>query len=124
MRRLAPVAAALALAACKSSAPYTVPAAAINSGLALGVSAVQRAGGGCFADCANGTVCNPKTGFCESTRRPDYCEEAPGGGTRCVPVDVGLIRKGEVGSVAPGVGISPATGAPPPPPSEASPKAP
>ena len=38
MNRLAPALVALAVAAaCKSSAPYTVPAAALNTGVALGI---------------------------------------------------------------------------------------
>jgi hypothetical protein len=124
MRRFAPVVAALAVAACKSSAPYTVPAAAINAGVALGVSAAQKSGGGCYAVCTNGTVCNAKTGLCESSRSADFCEEAPGGGTRCVPVDLGLTRQGSSATGTSGLGVAPSTGAPPPPPAEASPKAP
>lgn len=42
--------------------------AAINTAIALGASAAQRASGGCYAICIDGTVCNPQNGFCE--RRP------------------------------------------------------
>jgi hypothetical protein len=119
-----PALAALALAAvsCKSSAPYTVPAAAINTGLALGAAAAQRSQGGCYAVCTHGTVCNPKTGLCESTSADVYCEPDPAGGTRCVPLQIG--RKEPAPQPAAGVGISPATGSVPPPPAEASPRGP
>jgi hypothetical protein len=123
MSRLALAFVALAAAAaCKSSAPYTVPAAAINTGLALGVAGAQRANGGCYAVCTNGTVCNPRNGLCESAKPADvYCEEAPGGGMRCVPLEIG--KQGQQGAgAAGGLGISPATGSVPPPPAESSPR--
>jgi hypothetical protein len=53
MTRLALAALALAAAtACGSSAPYTVPAAALNTGIALGLAGAERAKGGCYAVCA------------------------------------------------------------------------
>jgi len=110
-----------ALAACKSSAPYTVPAAAVNTGVALGFSAAQRAQGGCYAVCTNGTVCNPKTGLCEAPTSDVYCEPAPEGGTRCVPLQIQRAQKVET-QPAVGVGVSPATGSVPPPPAESSPR--
>ncbi len=120
--------AALTLAACQSSAPYTLPAALANTGLALGVSAAHRAGGGCYATCTGGTVCNPATGYCEAASAREVCGEAPGGGVRCTPVDVRASRRAEAGAapapVATEVGVSPATGSTPPAPAEASPKAP
>ena len=120
--------AALMLAACQSSAPYTLPAALANTGLALGVSAAQRAGGGCFATCTGGSVCNPATGYCEAASAREVCGEAPGGGVRCTPVDVRASRRAEAGAppapVATEVGVSPATGSTPPAPADASPKAP
>ncbi len=121
MRRLALAVAVplAALAACKSSAPYTVPAAALNTGIALGVSGIERAHGGCYAVCTNGTVCNPKNGLCESAKADVYCEEAPGGGMRCVPLEIGRPQKAPSAS---GIGVSPATGSVPPPPAEASPR--
>jgi len=126
MKRAA-LAALLALAGCKSSAPYTLPAAAINTGLAAGVSGVQRAAGGCYATCTHGTVCNPRTGWCEAAKVDEYCEEAPGGGMRCVPVTatplVAADQKAPTSAALP-IGISPATGSTPPPPSEASPRGP
>ena len=43
-----------------------IPAAAVVTGaVAVGASAASRASGGCFAVCSYGTVCNPKTGYCD-----------------------------------------------------------
>ncbi|HUL58717.1 MAG TPA: hypothetical protein VLU43_05555 [Anaeromyxobacteraceae bacterium] len=128
MTRLA-LAALLALAACKSSAPYTLPAAALNTGIAAAISGTQRASGGCYAVCTNGTVCNPRTGWCEKGPAPgDYCEEAPGGGMRCVPIGPPVVAQDQkaagAGTPAVGIGVSPATGQAPPPPAEASPRGP
>ncbi|BDG01275.1 hypothetical protein [Anaeromyxobacter oryzae] len=123
----APLVTAIVLAGCGSTAPYTVGAAAINTAVAVGASAAQRAEGGCYAMCAHGTVCNPRSGLCESRQAGEYCEEAPGGGVRCIPVDVrGMTREGQGGGKASpvGAGVSPATGSTPPPPNEASPRAP
>ena len=128
--RALPLAAALGLAAalapgCKSSAPYTIPAAAINTGLALGVAGAQRASGGCYAVCTNGTVCNARTGLCESATIDQYCEPDPAGGVRCVPVAFPVVGKEQSkGGAGSPVGISPATGQAPPPPAEASPRGP
>jgi hypothetical protein len=120
MRRLL-LAAAFALLACKSSAPHTVGAAAINTGLALGGAAVERASGRCYAVCTNGTVCNPNTGLCERPSADVYCEEAPGGGMRCVPLQIGKEREQRPSTTLP-LGPSPATGTVQPPPAEASPR--
>jgi hypothetical protein len=117
---LAVLALAAAAAACKSSAPYTVPAAALNTGVALGLAGAERARGGCYAVCTNGTVCNPRNGLCESATADAYCEEAPGGGMRCVPLQIGKQRTAP--QPAAGAGVSPATGSVPPPPAEASPR--
>jgi len=108
------------LLACASSAPYTLPAAAINTGLALGVAAGQRAAGGCYAVCTHGTVCNEKTGLCVAATADSVCEEGPGGGMRCVPLQIGA-KEERTGAVPP-LGISPATGTVPPPPSESTPR--
>src|SRR5512144_295638 len=109
MNRLAPALVALAAAAaCKSSAPYTVPAAALNTGVALGFSAAQRAQGGCYAVCTHGTVCNPKNGLCESPTSDMYCEPDPAGGTRCVPLQIGKAQQTPQ-PPASGLGVSPAT---------------
>ncbi|HEY6101234.1 MAG TPA: hypothetical protein VIW03_17490 [Anaeromyxobacter sp.] len=122
---VAVVAAFVTLAACSSTAPHTVGAAAINSGLALGSAAAQRHAGGCYAVCTNGTLCNPNTGLCEAQPRAEYCEEAPGGGLRCIPLQIGKEqeRQQRPGSSLP-VGVSPATGTVQPPPAEASPRGP
>lgn len=116
-------ASALALGGCASSAPHTVGAAAINTGLALGSAAAQRASGGCLATCTNGTVCNPNTGLCESPTAQAYCEEAPGGGMRCIPLQIGEHAQERPDANLP-VGVSPATGTVQPPPAEASPRGP
>ncbi len=117
------VAAVSALLACASSAPHTVGAAAINSGLALGSAAAQRASGGCYAVCTNGTTCNPNTGLGETPRADAYCQEAPGGGMRCVPLEIGKKQEPAPEATLP-VGVSPATGTVQPPPAEASPHRP
>lgn len=90
MRRLTPPIAA-ALLACQSSAPYTLPAAAVGTGVAGAFSAIQRGLGGCYATCTNGTACNPKTGFCEKSAEGCACAAGEGcllsasGVPRCVP---------------------------------------
>ncbi len=120
MTRSALAALALLAVACKSSAPYTVPAAALNTGIALGLAGASRANGGCYAVCTNGTVCNPRNGLCESPSADLYCEPAPAGGMRCVPLQIGKEQKSA--PPASGIGVSPATGSVPPPPAEASPR--
>jgi len=124
MRRLAIL---LAVAAgCSSSAPYTIPAAVLNTAVAVGAAAEQRASGGCYATCTNGTACNPRTGYCEPVSAQEVCAEREGGGMRCVPMPValGAEHKAEPqpsGGLVPSPGVSPATGSVPPPPAEASP---
>jgi hypothetical protein len=117
----------LALGGCKSTAPYAVQSAAINTGLAVGVAGLAVTQGGCVAQCQPGTTCNAKTGFCEPT--PEF---------RCIGGDLksGLcsnrpddLSAGQPGLPATGtlpanLGISPATGTVPPPPAEASPRPP
>ncbi len=132
MRGLLPL--LLLAAACCSTAPYTIPAAAINTAIAAGVSAGERASGGCFAVCTNGTVCNPHTGYCEpavtspcgrACQPGEICVEGQGGLGRCVSatpnVVVGKPATGQAAPASP-VGVSPATGTVPPPPAEASPR--
>lgn len=134
---------ALAVAGCASSASYTVPAAVLNSAVAAGASLEQRASGGCFAVCTNGTVCNPKTGYCETPPAgttcipgaPDcdlpaayqVCRRDETGAMRCVPI-VGVGRRPAGAPPAdvlrPGIGVSPATGSALPPPAESSPRPP
>lgn len=124
----------LLAAACGSTAPYTIPAAAINSAIAVGASAAERASGGCYAVCANGTVCNPRTGYCEPAETSpcgrgcqpgEICVEGQGGLGRCVSATPSVVvGKSGAGQAAPAspVGVSPATGTVPPPPAEASPR--
>jgi hypothetical protein len=66
---------------------------------------------------------HPRTGLCEARSVTDVCAEAPGGGTRCVPLEIGKKEAAPPGSTLP-IGISPATGTVPPPPNESSPRAP
>jgi hypothetical protein len=132
-----------AAAGCASSATYTVPAAILNGAVAAGASLEQRASGGCFAVCTNGTTCNPRTGYCEqpppgATCAPgsidcgqpaayEVCRRDETGTLRCVPVmGVSQPPKGVPSEevLRPVMGISPATGTALPPPSEASPKPP
>ncbi len=111
---------------CRSSAPYTVPAAALNSAVAVGAALGQKAAGGCYATCTHGTACNPRTGLCEAASASEVCDQGETGAVRCVPVmGVGVTRPVEAATPAPPpVGLSPATGSVPPPPAEASPKPP
>jgi hypothetical protein len=122
---------------CKSTAPYTVPAAAINTALAVGTSLQQRAEGGCFATCAYGTVCDPRTGTCvketsacgSACQSWEVCVETEPSAWRCIPATslVTTARQPSAaapGEVAPGVGISPATGSVPLPPSSKTPDVP
>jgi hypothetical protein len=105
------------LPGCKSSAPYTLPAAGINAALAAGASVAQRSAGGCFAQCVGGTICNPNTGFCESPGAvclgidsdPISCLNRPG-----TTMDMGAAGPGTSPFDSP-IGISPMTGTVPPP---------
>jgi len=115
-------AAALALAfagavACKSSAPYTLPAAAINTALAGGASLAQRASGGCYAECTNGTVCNPNTGLCERACAAtcssfEVCALDAYGVPHCVaPATQALSEEGKPSlPLPPGLEVAPAPG--------------
>jgi hypothetical protein len=108
---------ALALAGCRSSAPYTLPAAAINTAIAAGASAAQRSAGGCYAQCVGGTICNPRSGFCESPGA--VCLGAPSDPPSCLnrpgtTMGTSAIVPGGGGETVSPVGISPATGRPPP----------
>jgi hypothetical protein len=114
-----------ALCACRSTAPYTLPAAAINTAIAAGASAYQRSKGGCYSACTNGTVCNTRTGYCVPASEQDVCVEDGAGGMRCAPM--GVIGESRPEARIPGgatIGVSPVTGTVPPPPAEASPKPP
>jgi hypothetical protein len=39
--------------------------AVLNTGIALGSSAISRSQGGCYASCPTGTTCNKGTGYCD-----------------------------------------------------------
>ena len=117
MKRLAPLL-ALASAACASSAPYTVPSALANTALALGAAAESRASGGCVAQCVGGTVCNPRTGWCEPLAQVCVGAEAD---TPACQQQRPTVSTSRPVQTAPGLGtsplgISPATGSVPPPP--------
>jgi hypothetical protein len=106
-------------AACKSSAPYTIPSAAINTALAVGASAAQRSAGGCYAQCVGGTVCNPRTGFCESPAV--VCVGSEADSLACLnrpgtTLNTGTQGPGTSPTLPVSIGISPATGTVPPPP--------
>lgn len=49
--------------------------AAVGAAVGVAGAAVSRATGGCYANCQDGTVCNPNTGLCDRTYevplRPD-----------------------------------------------------
>ncbi|BDG06898.1 hypothetical protein [Anaeromyxobacter paludicola] len=125
----------LAALGCASTAPHTLEAATLATGVALGFSAASRAAGGCYAQCTGATACNPATGLCEETPCArcaswEMCVESPEAGWRCARRPDASISgqraaaERKPGEVAPGVGLSPATGSVPPPPSEASPRGP
>jgi len=108
-------------AGCRSSAPYTMPAAALNTGLAVGAALGQRSAGGCYASCAPGTRCNPATGYCDST--VDVCVGPDSTSPGCFKSGRGgaatLVDQPKPGAEpATGLGISPATGRPPTMPAE------
>jgi hypothetical protein len=111
----------VALPACKSSAPYTVPSAALNSAIAVGAAAARRSAGGCYADCVGGTVCNPKTGYCEKPiavcvgSEADTLPCAGQAGTSTLQTQRPGLDPAAGAAPLP-VGVSPATGTVPPPP--------
>jgi hypothetical protein len=87
-RLLALAASALVFSACvahglsaagSAALSQTVEAAAEGTALGLGAAAVSRLSGGCFASCLPGTVCNPKTGYCDELP----CRGRCGGNERC-----------------------------------------
>ena len=125
-RAAACIAAALAAGAfwaCRSTAPYTAPAAAINAVVAAGVAVHERSSGGCYAICTQGTICNTVTGYCVPAVQQDVCFQSDGGSTPCTPL--GVYRENQPDARPPGgigIGVSPATGSVPPPPAESSPR--
>ncbi len=117
----------VALAGCRSTAPYAMQSAAINTALAAAVAGVSVANGGCVAQCQPGTTCNGKTGLCEPT--PEFkCVGGNLSSGLCSnrPDDLSTTQPGAVSNLPlpANLGISPATGTVPPPPAEASPRPP
>jgi hypothetical protein len=55
----------LVLTTCAGANTAAIGNAALNSAVAIGASAVQRASGGCYSACVPGTTCNPRTGMCD-----------------------------------------------------------
>lgn len=114
---LGAAAALLSLAACTSSAPYTLPAAVINAAVAGGTAAQSRGAGGCYAVCTNGTRCNPASGFCEpipkGCQEGQPCSEADWRAASVPPplsAEARPSSTAKAGELAPGAGLSPATG--------------
>ena len=68
---------AMLLPACTAG---VAAGAAITTGAAVSLSAVQRNAGGCYAVCTGGTTCNPRNGLCE--RMP--CDGRCGAEEHCV----------------------------------------
>jgi hypothetical protein len=97
--------------ACRSSAPYTLPSAVLNSAIAVQASAISRAAGGCYSPCSPGYVCNPVTGFCEQDAPVCVGESND---PRCPPptdVPIGTQRSGAGSGSSPApAGVSPSTG--------------
>ncbi len=56
--------AVLLLSGC-GAAGGAVGGAVLNTGIALGASAISRSQGGCYAVCPVGTTCNESTGYCD-----------------------------------------------------------
>ena len=126
-RRLIAAFALCACAGCASSAPYSVESAIVNSALAVGAAAQQRAEGGCYANCPPGTACNPATGYCE--RAAQLCLGTEADGPRCAPgADATMSARQRAAGAGPTtspLGVSPATGTIPTlPPARATPDAP
>ncbi|QSQ24086.1 hypothetical protein JY651_03655 [Pyxidicoccus parkwayensis] len=69
----------LVFAGCRG-ADGAVVNALLNTSLAVGASAAQRAAGGCYADCPVGTACDEVTGYC----MPLPCRGRCGASERCV----------------------------------------
>jgi hypothetical protein len=95
--------AALLLTACKTGSSNTMLGAGVMTGAALGASAANRASGGCYAVCTNGTSCNTRTGLCEvlpcrGQCTPDqHCEQSFTE-NKCVqggPAGVTSVARGE-----------------------------
>jgi hypothetical protein len=57
--------AVLCLSGCTGAGGGALAHAAMNTGIALGASAISRSQGGCYAVCPVGTTCNETTGYCD-----------------------------------------------------------
>jgi len=106
---------ALLLAACKTGSPNTAVGAAVTTAAALGASAANRAAGGCIAICTAGTVCNPRTGFCDRQAcdgrcgAGEVCEETFSG-SKCVAGTTGVVTQADRNGVV--IPVAPITQAP------------
>jgi hypothetical protein len=87
------IAVVLLVAGC--AAPVAV-GAAVTTGYAAGMTAMNRKAGGCIATCTGGLVCNSNTGLCE-VRREQRCDSSPDH-----PVCVPAVEQGDVAATAPG----------------------
>lgn len=87
----------------QAGAVSPVAGAAIMSTVALGAAGVSRAGGGCYASCPTGTVCNARTGLCDTLPCRGRCSstercETTGLLEKCVPgaqVDLQIETPGQ-----------------------------
>jgi hypothetical protein len=125
MRRVLPI--VLIGGGCVSTAAYTVVSAAVNTAIAGGYSAAQRAMGGCYATCTNGTVCNANTGFCEkkgarcACPAGEICLESSEGLQKCVTPSMTIFSEQQQSRtsgrlvVTPESGVVPSLPAPTPP---------
>lgn len=100
-----------AVAGCRG-ADGAIASALINTGLAMGSAAVQRASGGCYATCPVGTACDAATGYCEPLPCRDQCRADE----RCV--QLGLEERCESLALPEG-GLDVRPAPPPAPPSDA-----
>ena len=63
------------VSACAPLPTSDAVVAAAWTAAAVGASAVNRATGGCYAECGAGTVCNPANGLCEVLPCRGQCSE-------------------------------------------------
>src|SRR4051812_48407032 len=90
VRMFAALLCAAGFAACHTGSASTLVGASTMTALALGTSAAERAAGGCYAMCTNGTACNPRTGLCELQPCRNQCSvsehcETSFTGDKCMP---------------------------------------
>src|SRR5436305_1442373 len=112
--------AALAATLLSGCTATTMAGASSVTAVAIGSSALQRRSGGCYAVCANGTSCNPRTGLCERMPCDGLCGadqhcEVTAIETKCAPG-----ASSDVVATAPGKGKTLPV-LPPPPPVEGGP---